>query len=207
MGFDPDDASIAHARSAAAKAGVDGRVAFEVAEAATYPGDGYDLVTFTDSLHDMGDPRGAVAHARATLADDGAVLVVEPLAADRFEDDFANPYARIGYAVSTLVCTPPRSPSRERPPSARWRAKPGCARSSPRAASPASGASPRTAPRSTSSWRHGHDDLLTTTDVERVTALDATAQAELVRGGRLSAESWSPPRSPASRPSTPASTP
>ncbi|MFF7438180.1 methyltransferase domain-containing protein [Streptomyces sp. NPDC008122] len=105
-GFDPDDAAIAHARSAAAKAGMDGRVSFEVAEAATYPGGGYDMVTFTDSLHDMGDPRGAAAHARASLAEDGTVLVVEPLAADRFEDDFANPYARIGYAVSTLVCTP-----------------------------------------------------------------------------------------------------
>ena len=33
-------------------------------------------------------------------------MVIEPLAADRFEDDFSNPYARIGYAISTLVCTP-----------------------------------------------------------------------------------------------------
>ncbi|GGP89880.1 class I SAM-dependent methyltransferase [Streptomyces melanogenes] len=105
-GFDPDDDSVAHARAAAAKAGLDGRVAFEVADATTYPGQGYDLVTFTDSLHDMGDPEAAVAHARAALADEGAVLVIEPLAADRFEDDFANPYARVGYAISTLVCTP-----------------------------------------------------------------------------------------------------
>ncbi|WP_406504473.1 methyltransferase domain-containing protein [Streptomyces sp. NBC_00212] len=105
-GFDPDDASIAHARSAAARAGLDSRVAFEVADAAAYPGGGYDLITFTDSPHDMGDPRGAAAHARATLAEEGTVLVVEPLAADRFEDDFANPYARVGYAISTLVCTP-----------------------------------------------------------------------------------------------------
>lgn len=105
-GFDPDDASIAHARAAASEAGLDGRVAFEVADAAGYPGNGYDLVTFTDSLHDMGDPVAAAAHARTTLAADGAVLVVEPLAADRFADDFTNPYARIGYAISTLVCTP-----------------------------------------------------------------------------------------------------
>ncbi|GAA2744251.1 class I SAM-dependent methyltransferase [Kitasatospora cinereorecta] len=105
-GFDADDAAVAHARSAAAEAGVDDRVSFEVADAAGYPGEGYDLVTFTDSLHDMGDPVAAAAHARTTLADHGAVLVVEPLAADRFADDFANPYARIGYAISTLVCTP-----------------------------------------------------------------------------------------------------
>ena len=48
----------------------------------------------------------AAAHARSTLAPGGTVLVVEPLAADRFEDDFANPYARVGYAISTMVCTP-----------------------------------------------------------------------------------------------------
>ncbi|MEU8923663.1 methyltransferase domain-containing protein [Kitasatospora sp. NPDC048545] len=105
-GFDPDDAAVARARRAAAEAGLDGRAVFEVADAAGYPGEGYDLIAFTDSLHDMGDPVAAVAHARAALAEDGAVLVVEPLAADRFADDFANPYARVGYAISTLVCTP-----------------------------------------------------------------------------------------------------
>jgi len=48
----------------------------------------------------------AAAHARAALAPGGTVMVVEPLAADRFEDEFANPYARVGYAISTMVCTP-----------------------------------------------------------------------------------------------------
>jgi len=32
--------------------------------------------------------------------------LIEPLAADRFEDDFTNPYARVGHAISTMVCTP-----------------------------------------------------------------------------------------------------
>jgi SAM-dependent methyltransferase len=105
-GVDLDDGSIAHARMAAADAGLTGRVRFEVATAAELPGHDYDLVTFTDSLHDMGDPVAAIARARHALAGDGAVLVIEPLASDEFADDFANPYARIGYAVSTLVCTP-----------------------------------------------------------------------------------------------------
>ncbi|HVW39942.1 MAG TPA: class I SAM-dependent methyltransferase [Amycolatopsis sp.] len=105
-GFDLDDSSIAHARKAAADAGLTGRVTFEVAAADQLPGHGYDLVTFTDSLHDMGDPVAAVARSRRALAGDGTILVIEPLAADQFADDFANPYARIGYAVSTLVCTP-----------------------------------------------------------------------------------------------------
>jgi SAM-dependent methyltransferase len=106
IGFDLHDGSIAQARKTAADAGLGDRVSFEVADATSFPGTGYDLVLFTDSLHDMGDPVAAVSHARTTLADDGAVLVIEPLAADRFEDDFTNPYARIGYAVSTMVCTP-----------------------------------------------------------------------------------------------------
>jgi hypothetical protein len=48
----------------------------------------------------------AGAHTRSALAPGGTVMVVEPLAADRREDDFTNPYARIGYAISTLMCTP-----------------------------------------------------------------------------------------------------
>jgi ubiquinone/menaquinone biosynthesis C-methylase UbiE len=109
VGFDHGDALVATARKAAVDAGVADRVSFEVADAAAFPTEaagGYDLVTFTDVLHDLGDPVAAAAHARATLAPDGTVMVIEPLAADRFVDDFTNPYARIGYAVSTLVCTP-----------------------------------------------------------------------------------------------------
>jgi len=105
-GFDHSDAIIAAARKAAADAGVSDGVSFEVADAASFAGDGYDLVAFTDSLHDLGDPVAAAAHARSTLAPGGTVMVIEPLAADRLEDDFTNPYARIGYAISTLVCTP-----------------------------------------------------------------------------------------------------
>jgi len=32
------------------------------------PGHGYDLITIFDSLHDIGDPRGALARARAASA-------------------------------------------------------------------------------------------------------------------------------------------
>ncbi|WP_219416919.1 class I SAM-dependent methyltransferase [Pseudonocardia nigra] len=106
VGIDIDPGSVATARKAAADAGVGNRVAFEVADATAFPGLDYDLVVFTDCLHDLGDPVAAAAHARSTLAPGGTVLVVEPLAADRLEDDFSNPYARIGYSVSTLVCTP-----------------------------------------------------------------------------------------------------
>jgi ubiquinone/menaquinone biosynthesis C-methylase UbiE len=105
-GIDHSDALVATARKAAAEAEIGERVSFEVSDATSLPGTGYDLICFTDSLHDMGDPVAATARAREALALGGTVMVIEPLAADRFEDDFANPYARIGYAISTLVCTP-----------------------------------------------------------------------------------------------------
>ena len=108
-GFDHSDALIATARKAAADAGVSGWVSFEVADATSFPaapGPGYDLVTFTDCLHDLGDPVAAAVHAREALAPGGTVMIIEPLAADRLEDNFTNPYARVGYAISTMVCTP-----------------------------------------------------------------------------------------------------
>jgi SAM-dependent methyltransferase len=105
VGFDYHEASIAHARRAAADAGVGERVRFEVAPAKDYPGGGYDLVTMFDCLHDMGDPVGAAAHVRATLAADGTWMIVEPFAGDRLEDNLS-PVGRVFYGASTLVCTP-----------------------------------------------------------------------------------------------------
>ncbi|MGH3764178.1 MAG: class I SAM-dependent methyltransferase [Pseudonocardiaceae bacterium] len=104
-GCDYHDASIVAARKAAAEAGHASRVRFEVASAKQAPGSDYALVVFVDSLHDLGDPIGALVHARELLAADGAVLLVEPCAADRVEDNFT-PVGRMFYAVSTMFCTP-----------------------------------------------------------------------------------------------------
>ena len=104
-GFDIDDAVIAHARKAAATAGVADRVGFEVADATAFPGE-FDLVLFANCLHDLGDPTSAARHCRLALAPEGVCVVIEPNAADRLEDNAGNPYAPIGYAISTLVCTP-----------------------------------------------------------------------------------------------------
>ncbi len=105
VGFDYHEASIEHARAAAAQAELGARVSFEVATAKEYPGTGYDLVTMFDCLHDMGDPVGAAAHVRRTLSTDGAWMIVEPYAGDRLEDNL-NPVGRVFYGASTLVCTP-----------------------------------------------------------------------------------------------------
>ena len=104
-GFDYHEPSVVRARETARAAGVDDRVRFEVAPADGYPGDGYDLVTMFDCLHDMGDPAGAARHVRESLAPDGTWMVVEPMAGDRVEDNL-NPVGRIFYAASTMICTP-----------------------------------------------------------------------------------------------------
>jgi SAM-dependent methyltransferase len=105
VGFDYHEPSIAHARAAAKRAGVAERVGFEVASAKAFTGSGYALVTMFDCLHDMGDPAGAAAHVRQSLADDGTWMIVEPFANDRLEDNL-NPVGRIFYAASTFICTP-----------------------------------------------------------------------------------------------------
>jgi SAM-dependent methyltransferase len=104
-GFDYHPASVQHARAAAERAGVSDRVTFEVASAKEYPGAGYDLVTFFDCLHDMGDPAGAAAHVRESLAPGGTWMIVEPMAQNRTEDNF-NPVGRLYYGASTMICTP-----------------------------------------------------------------------------------------------------
>ena len=104
-GFDYHVQSVEHARQAAARAGLAGRVRFEVATAKDFPGTDYDLVTVFDCLHDMGDPVGAAAHVRQSLAADGAWMIVEPFANDALEDNL-NPVGRVFYSVSTHICTP-----------------------------------------------------------------------------------------------------
>lgn len=104
-GYDYHEGSIQMARQRAAEAGVADRVTFDVAPAKSYPGTDYDFVAFFDCLHDMGDPAGAAAHVRQTLASDGAWMIVEPFAGDRVEQNL-NPIGRIYYSASTLLCTP-----------------------------------------------------------------------------------------------------
>lgn len=105
VGFDVHAPSIEVARRRAVEAGVADRVRFEVASAQTFAGQGYDLVTMFDSLHDMGDPVGAARRVREVIAPDGTWMVVEPIAGDRVEDNL-NPVGRVYYGFSTLLCTP-----------------------------------------------------------------------------------------------------
>ena len=59
-GFDYHSGSIEYARHVAGRDGLLDQISFEVASSKSYPvNGGYDLVTFFDCLHDMGDPTGA----------------------------------------------------------------------------------------------------------------------------------------------------
>jgi SAM-dependent methyltransferase len=102
-GFDAHRGSIEAARDNGAAAGVSDRLAFQVATATDFPGDGYDLICFFDCLHDLGDPVAAARHAAAALAPDGSVMLVEPYASDRVEENL-NPVGRLYYSASTTLC-------------------------------------------------------------------------------------------------------
>ena len=102
-GFDVHAPSIDEARSIAADAGVATRVAFDVARAADYPGGKYGLICFFDTLHDMGDPVAAARHAAEMLAPGGTVMLVEPFANDKVENN-RSPVARLYYSASTMLC-------------------------------------------------------------------------------------------------------
>jgi len=66
----------------------------------SFPGDDYDLVTFFDCLHDMGDPAGAAKHVlRILTKKNGTCMIVEPFAHDRTEDNL-NLIGRVFYAAS-----------------------------------------------------------------------------------------------------------
>jgi SAM-dependent methyltransferase len=68
-------------------------------------GNDYDLITFFDCLHDMGDPFGAMKFALHSIKPDGICMIVEPMANEKLEDNL-NLVGRSFYAASTLVCVP-----------------------------------------------------------------------------------------------------
>jgi 2-polyprenyl-3-methyl-5-hydroxy-6-metoxy-1,4-benzoquinol methylase len=126
-GFDSHPASIEYATNKAREEGLsEDRIKFEVASSTSFPvstegsgvsstsnnkqqqqeDEGYDLIAFFDCLHDMENPQGAAAHALKTLKKpDGTVMIVEPFANDKLEDNL-NPVGRLFYAGSTMVCVP-----------------------------------------------------------------------------------------------------
>ena len=119
-GFDNHPASIDYARNKAREEGLgEDRIQFEVASSTNFPlpqkqqqegagdsGGGYDLIAYFDCLHDMEDPQGSAAHTLKSIKKpDGTVMIVEPFANDKLEDNL-NPLGRMMYAASTMICIP-----------------------------------------------------------------------------------------------------
>ncbi len=102
-GFDTHAASLDEARQNAAAAGVTAEVGFALAKADDYPDRRYGLICFFDTLHDLGDPVAAARHAAEVLAPGGTVMLVEPFANDRIEDNLS-PVSQLYYSGSTLIC-------------------------------------------------------------------------------------------------------
>jgi len=105
VGFDYHPESIDVARERAQQAGLTDRIRFETASATEFDGGDYDLICFMDCFHDLGDPVGAARHAGRALSDQGCMLLVEPHAGDKVEDN-VGPVGRMFYAASTALCVP-----------------------------------------------------------------------------------------------------
>jgi ubiquinone/menaquinone biosynthesis C-methylase UbiE len=106
VGIDYHESSIVVARERAKQAGVADRIRFEVGTPPVLASreEKFDLVCFMDSLHDMGDPLQAVWASRQAMAPEGALMLVEPFAKDRPEEN-VGPVARMYYSASAGFCT------------------------------------------------------------------------------------------------------
>ncbi|MDH6223978.1 MULTISPECIES: class I SAM-dependent methyltransferase [Streptomyces] len=104
-GFDYSEEAVTIARQLAEDEGLSGRVVFETASADDYPGTEYDLVTFFNCLHDMGDPVSAAQHVHKSLNQDGTWMLVESNVSPS-DIHTRTPAARMFMALSAVMCLP-----------------------------------------------------------------------------------------------------
>jgi len=102
VGVDYHEESVRRATVAALGAGFADRTSFAVKGATSYDGE-FDVICMFDTLHDLGDPAGALAHARQHLSEDGFLVAVEPNAGDRLEDNL-HPLGLTWYASGHSLC-------------------------------------------------------------------------------------------------------
>jgi 2-polyprenyl-3-methyl-5-hydroxy-6-metoxy-1,4-benzoquinol methylase len=98
IGIDPDEASIGKARAHFPQ----GKF-LAVTTAGMSRGEGFDLITLCDVLHDLAEPLDTLKEIRALLKPDGTFFIVEPKAADKLEDN-RNPVAATFYGFSVFHC-------------------------------------------------------------------------------------------------------
>jgi 2-polyprenyl-3-methyl-5-hydroxy-6-metoxy-1,4-benzoquinol methylase len=104
VGLDPDKESIRHAETAAAAAGLAGRTSFIAATTGDLdPGDGFDLITACDCIHDFAAPERTLEQIHGLLKPQGTLFIIEPRAADRLEHNI-NPISTMFYGFSIFHC-------------------------------------------------------------------------------------------------------
>jgi 2-polyprenyl-3-methyl-5-hydroxy-6-metoxy-1,4-benzoquinol methylase len=104
VGLDPDRESIRQAEATATEAGLSGRVSFVAANTGSVDrGEGFDLITACDCIHDFAAPQLTLKQIRTLLKPDGTLFIVEPRAADQLEDNI-NPIATMLYGFSIFHC-------------------------------------------------------------------------------------------------------
>ncbi len=104
-GVDLDPGSIEAARRVAVAEGVTDQVTFEVRDAATLAGAGYDVATMFEMLHDLARPVEALRIARQVLRPGGVVLVADEPVGDAYAGP-ADEDERRHHGWSLLHCLP-----------------------------------------------------------------------------------------------------
>jgi 2-polyprenyl-3-methyl-5-hydroxy-6-metoxy-1,4-benzoquinol methylase len=104
-GVDLNPGSIEAAQRLAAAEGVEDRVTFEVRDAATLAGAGYDVATMFEMLHDLARPVEALRIAREALGRGGVVLVADEPVGDAYAGP-ADEDEQRHYGWSLLHCLP-----------------------------------------------------------------------------------------------------
>lgn len=103
-GYDVDETSIKRARERATEAGVNDRVSFELTPAEQIPHvEHFDLIVAFNCIHDMVNPRGALAGICRALKPDGALLWSEANISDRIEDNIGA-RGKLFYGTSAMHC-------------------------------------------------------------------------------------------------------
>jgi 2-polyprenyl-3-methyl-5-hydroxy-6-metoxy-1,4-benzoquinol methylase len=104
-GIDPDEISIELARKNAAAEGVADRVRFHREDAALVTRAPFDVAAAFECIHDMARPIEVLAAVRASLTEDGAMLVVDERTRDRFTGE-PDPLEQYFYGWSIFDCLP-----------------------------------------------------------------------------------------------------
>jgi ubiquinone/menaquinone biosynthesis C-methylase UbiE len=101
VGLDPDPASIERARTAA---GSTERVRFVAGSTSTFDGgEGFDLITACDCIHDLAAPARVVGEMKRLLKPGGTLFIVEPRAGDTLAEN-SNPIGTMYYGFSLFHC-------------------------------------------------------------------------------------------------------